>query len=412
MSVVIIGGGQAGARAAEALRSAGYKKRVTLIGNEPYIPYERPPLSKGVLQGASGVLEASVLPESYYKEQSIDLMLGVRAEEIDRTGRLVKLQGGESVPYEDLILATGLRSRPLMGVPEVADRVFCVRNIEDTNCLRPRLNKSADVLILGGGFLGMELAATARSMGCRVTVTERNPSILFKAVASEVAQHLAAVHKAQGVRIVTSAKPTLFKRAGSRVQVEFSNGDTLHADTIIAAIGSIPNTELAEAAGLEVQDGIVTDVYGRTSDPRIWAIGDVSRHYNATLDRTVRVESWQNAQNQAIRVGRSIAGELQPYTEVPWFWSDQFNWNLQILGYPHLWDEVVFRGDPTKERFSVLYLSQGRLVGANMINNGREMKPLRQLIESGARLDTKRVGDPTIAVNDARVLDVETTEAP
>ncbi|QKD42078.1 FAD-dependent oxidoreductase (plasmid) [Alicycliphilus denitrificans] len=407
MSVVIIGAGQAGARAAEALRKAGYKQSVTLLGEESYLPYERPILSKGVLQGTVDVGQTMLLPESFYKEQAITLMLGVRATAIDRTGRLVRLESGTCLPYENLILATGLRSRPLLGVPELGEQVFCVRTIEDTERLRPRLLRATEVLILGGGFLGMELAATARLMGCRVSVTERNPSILFKAVAAEVAQHLAALHEAQGVRVLTRAKPTHFKRVSNRVHVQFSNGETLVADTIVVAIGSIPNTELAEAAGLEVQDGIVTDDYGRTSDPHIWAVGDVSRHYNATLDRTVRVESWQNAQNQAICVGRSIAGDLQSYTEVPWFWSDQFNWNLQILGYPHLWDHVVFRGDPSKEKFSVLYLSQGRLVGANMINNGRELKPLRQLIEAGTRLDAELARDPSVALLDAVARSVE-----
>lgn len=407
MSVVIVGAGQSGGRAAQALRAAGYKASITLVGDEPHLPYERPPLSKALLEGTMALEKAHVLPADFYVKENVALHTGVRATAIDRDRRRLHLGDGRTLAYEHLILATGVRRRTLMGLPELEDHLFGLRTLDDMTRLKTRLHHGARVLVIGGGFLGMELAATACLRGCTVTVLERSPSVLFKAVASEVAKHLVTLHESHGVRVLTEVIPKNFRltSVSGPVQVELSNGETLTADTVIPAIGSLPNSELAEAAGLDVQDGIVTDAIGRTSDPHIYAIGDVSRHHNMSLDRVVRVESWQNAQNQATSVARAIVGDPKPYGEVPWFWTDQFSWNLQILGYPHVWDHLVIRGDVAKARFSVLYLSRGRVVGANMINNGRELRPLRQLIEDGAIIDPEIAAEPTRSLPDSR-LDV------
>ncbi|MGD9942304.1 MAG: NAD(P)/FAD-dependent oxidoreductase [Burkholderiaceae bacterium] len=388
MTVVIIGAGQAGARAAQQLRASGYRGRVMLIGEEPHLPYERPPLSKAVLQGSDSEASVTLQPASFYEAQAIELRLGVRAIRIRREQRQVDLADGSTLDYERLILATGLRSRQLLGF-ELGDRMRALRSLDDAAQLRSCLLPGARLLVIGGGFLGLEVAATARRLGCEVTLVERNVSLLYKAVAPLVGDHIVALHRRHGVRIIVGATPRRMSLSadGQRAMVELSNGEELMADTVVNATGSIPNTELAETAGIEVKDGIIADQFGRTSDPHIYAIGDVSRHFNPVIGRTVRVESWQNAENQSAAVARIVCGSTQPYGEVPWFWTDQYDMNLQIVGYPHAWDEVVQRGGGSPERFSVLYLEEGHVVGANLINNGRDTRLMSQWVAQRVRVD-------------------------
>ncbi|HEY0294441.1 MAG TPA: FAD-dependent oxidoreductase [Bordetella sp.] len=398
MTVVVVGSGQAGARAVEALRQNGYRGRVVLVGEEPYLPYDRPPLSKDVLlkQGGQYSQEGDLVPvldPDFYRARAIELRLGVRVVRIRRDDRAVDLADGSSLGYERLILATGLRSRPLKGF-ELDDLLHHLRTLDDALRLRQALRPGLRLLVVGGGLLGLEIAATARRIGCEVTVVERHPSLLYQSVAAVVGDHVTRLHHRHGVHILTGVTPcgmrvqTTDPQSGARAIVtDLSNGETLVSDRVVAATGSLVNTELAEACGLDVQDGIIVDAYGRTSDPSIYAVGDVARHYNPVLGRTIRVESWHNAQHQSAAVARVIAGAKTPYAEVPWFWSDQFDMNLQTVGYCSDWDRVVVRGDPNGRRFSALYLQGNRLVAANLVNNGREMPQAQRLIASQAALD-------------------------
>jgi NADPH-dependent 2,4-dienoyl-CoA reductase/sulfur reductase-like enzyme len=411
MTVVIVGSGQAGARAAEAVRRSSYAGRVVLIGEESHLPYDRPPLSKDVLLGRDDGGAATLFDRNFYASQGIELRLGTRVVRIRREDKAVELADASVIPYTHLILATGLRSRPLKGFA-LGDLLFHLRTIDDAQRLRKVLRPGRRLLVIGGGLLGLEIAATARQIGCEVCVVERHPTLLYSSVAPVVGAHVTRLHARHGVRILTGVTPRSMHLAQARqaefaseapqeaeqagaapstVVTELSNGETLTSDIVVAATGSIVNTELAEACGLEVQDGIIVDQFGRTSDPSIFAIGDVARHFNPLLGRTIRVESWHNAQNQSAAVAQVVAGSQAPYAEVPWFWSDQFDMNLQTVGYSSDWDRVVVRGDPAGRRFTVLYLQGNRLVAANMVNNGRDLPTARQCIVDHTPLDLDRL---------------------
>ncbi len=398
MTVVIVGSGQAGARAAEALRGCGYAGRVVLIGEESHLPYERPPLSKGVLLSRDDDGASTLLDRDFYESHAIELRLGMRAVRIHREDKVVELADASMVPYVHLILATGLRSRPLKGFA-LGDLLFHLRTFDDAQRLKKALSRGRRLLVVGGGLLGLEIAATARQIGCEVCVVERHPTLLYRSVAQVVGEHVTRLHARHGVRILTGVTPrNMYLEQGRQatpdiqtVVTELSNGETLTSDLVVAATGSIVNTELAEACGLEVQDGIIVDQFGRTSDPSIFAIGDVARHFNPLLGRTIRVESWHNAQNQSAAVAQVVAGSQTPYAEVPWFWSDQFDMNLQTVGYSSDWDRVIVRGDPESRRFTVLYLQGDRLVAANMVNSGRDLPAARRCIVNHTALDLDRL---------------------
>jgi NADPH-dependent 2,4-dienoyl-CoA reductase/sulfur reductase-like enzyme len=406
--IVIVGAGLAGARAAAALREAHYPGRIVLIGEETHLPYDRPPLSKDVLKGASPDTAVTLFAPDYYATHRIELMLGQRVVDVRRATKHVALADGRAVAYAHLILATGLRSRPLRGFA-LGEHLFHLRTLDDAQRLRDALRRRPRAIVIGGGLLGLEVAATARQMGCDVCVIERHPTLLYQSVAPVVGDYVMALHRRQGVRILTGVTPRNLalataadvpqlgtgNRAGdsarSEVLAELSNDEVLHADIVVAATGSIINTELAEACGLEVDDGIIVDPFGRTSDPSIYAVGDVARYFNALLGRTIRVESWHNAQNQSAAVAQVVAGLRRPYAEVPWFWSDQFDMNLQIIGYSSDWDRVIVRGNAKGPRFTVLYLEGNRLVAANTVNNGRDIRAAREYIAARTPLEFDRL---------------------
>lgn len=393
MGIVIVGGGRAGVSAAEGLRQGGYTGSVILVCEEPHAPYDRPPLSKEVLLNRVAGDLVPVLEDDGYDQNKIELWTGVRATRINREDKTLDLADGRSLPYEKLILATGLRSRKLSGYA-LGDRLHYLRSVDDARRLRERLASGTRLLVIGAGLLGLEIAATAKQLGCVVTVVEKYPSVLYRSVAPIVGDYVTQLHLRHDVRILTGTTVLDMHHCAENsraVRAELSNGKVMECDLVVAAIGSVVNAELAEACGLEVQDGIVADAYGRTSDPDIYAVGDVARHYNALLRRTIRVESWHNALNQSNAVGHAIAGAGQAYAEVPWFWSDQFNMNFQTVGYCSDWDHVVVRGDMSSGSFSVLYLQGGCLVAANLVNNGREMPQARKLIANPVSLDVDRL---------------------
>jgi 3-phenylpropionate/trans-cinnamate dioxygenase ferredoxin reductase component len=392
-AVLIVGAGQSGACTAVALREAGWKGPVVLLGEEPHLPYERPQLSKQALSGAS--IEELFRAE-LYEEKRIALRLDVRVEAIDRAESQVVLASGERLDYEYLVLATGLRARLLRGF-DLGDRLFHLRTRDDAQRLRGVLRPGLRVVVVGGGLLGLELAATTRQIGCEVTVVERLPAVLYQSVAPVVGEYVSSMHVREGVQIRTNLKVVEMSRdEHNPVRVVLSNDDALTTDIVIAATGSTINSELAEACGIDVQDGIIVDEYGRSSDPRIFAVGDVARHYNAALRRTIRVESWHNARNQSIAAARAIAGVPQPYAEVPWFWSDQFDMNLQIVGYSSDWDGIVVRGETSARRFSVFYLRGDRVVAANLINNGRDVRPARELVANALPVDRNLLAEERV----------------
>ncbi len=278
--------------------------------------------------------------------------------------------------------------------------MFYLRDIDDTLALREKLGEGTRLAIIGAGFIGLEIAATARKRGVSVTVIELAALPLARVAAPEIGEYMAQLHRGKGVDLRTGVKVTAIEDTGSELRIMVEGGEPIVADYAAIGIGAQPNVELAQQAGIECKDGIVVDQFGHTNDPKIFAAGDVTRHLNPLLDRHVRLEAWQNAQNQAIAVAKVMAGGDQPFSEVPWFWTDQYETNMQMAGAPDRWDRVVWRGEPTDPGFTLFQLLDGRVVAAVTINNARDMRFGRMLIQSGKIVDPAALGDKNTKLQD------------
>lgn len=398
--IVIVGAGHAGGRAAEALRAAGHLGRITLVGSERHPPYERPPLSKELLADAIPHEKTYLNPESFYAEKDIGLRLGTTVAAVDRKAQRIELEDGGTIPYDALLLTTGARARRLRLPGGEGSRVYYLRDIEDCLALRERLVPGARLAIIGAGFIGLEVAATARKRGVEVTVLELAPYPLARVAVPEIGEHVARLHRSKGVELLTGVKVTAIEETGSEVRIVVDGTPAVSADYAAVGIGAEPNTDLAHDAGIETRDGILVDQFGRSSDPAIFAAGDATRHFNPLLARHIRLEAWQNAQNQGIAVAKVVAGGEQPFSEVPWFWTDQYEMNLQTAGAPDKWDRVVFRGLPSDPGFTLFQLDGGKVVAAVTVNNAREMRFGRMLIQSGKIVDPELLGDKATKLQD------------
>ena len=398
--ILIIGAGQAGGRAAEALCSAGYAGPVTLVGDEAEPPYERPALSKGVLLGDETAESTHIHSRESWRAKGVELICGVRAEAIAPAGRSVLLSDGTRLEYGELILATGSRVRPLIGVDDTLGGVHYLRTIADARRLAWDLVPGRRMVVIGGGFIGLEVASSAAKRGLTVAVVERQPALLERALPGEIAAAVERMHRARAVDVRLGAGVTALLGTGRVSAVGLADGTELPADVVVIGIGIIPNTELAEGAGADSADGVVTDEYGRTSVDNVWAAGDVTSHYNPVLGRRVRLESWQNAQNQAIAVAKNAIGTRVPYAEVPWFWSDQHGVNIQMVGIAVPGAETVWRGDPSNGRAIAFSLVDGRMVCATAFNSGGEIRFARKLIETRQQVDAGVLADGSRKLKD------------
>ncbi len=394
----ILGAGHAGGCAAAALRANGFDGRITLIGRERHPPYERPPLSKDLLRGGMLVEQTYLQPVEWYEQAGIELRLGAEALHIDRQNRSIELDRGPRVYYDSLLLTTGARARRLPAAVTQSDAICYVRDIEDAIALRSKLVPGVRLGIIGAGFIGLEIAATAAKSGCVVTVFESQNQPLARSTPSEIGTFMVQLHRKHGVRLEFGCNIESIEEAGSAWILHTSDGGLFEADIVVAGIGAIPNAEIAEAAGLNVNDGVVVDEFGRTDDPAVFAAGDVTRHFNPKLNRSIRLETWQNAQNHASAVAKVMAGGDTAFAETPWLWSDQYDVNLQIAGAPLRWDEVVVRGDINTHQFTLFQLLDQHLVGVVAVNNGREMRAARRLLDKGARVDPAALSDMNIGV--------------
>lgn len=392
--VVIVGGGQAGLEAAAALRTQGYPGAITLIGEEAHAPYQRPPLSKEFL---SGKQEAESLPLralAYYEKHHVDLVLGERVAAIDREAKRVRLAGGGSVGYSHLILAVGARNRPLP--VEGAGHVLYLRTLDEAVALRQRIAEASSVAVIGGGFIGLEVAAAARAFGKQVTVIEAAPRLMARAVSPLLSDFFLEVHRGQGAEVILNAQVTKVEAGG----VILADGRNIAADLVVAGIGVIPNVELARAAGLDVANGIVVDEFMRTSDPAIFAIGDCAEHpnvfANALAGGRTRLESVQNAVDQAKCVARAIVGNPAPYRDVPWFWTDQHGIRFQMVGLAEGHDEFVVRGSIEDRKFSVFYFKGGRLLAVDSVNRFGDHVAARRILAARTPLSPAQAADETV----------------
>lgn len=398
---VIAGAGQAGGRAAEAMRRAGFDGRIVMVGEEHHVPYERPPLSKELLTTDQSFEKTYLNPAAFYAEQNIELRLGAKVEGIDAKAHRVVLGDGEALAYDKLLLSTGARARRLELAGAVLGGVHYLRSIEDSLAIKNELVAGASIVVIGGGYVGLEVAAGARTNGCEVTVIEIEDVLLARVTDRAVGRLYADLHRCRGTDVRTGVTAERFEGGGRIERVVCSDGSAFDADAVIVGVGIIPNAELAVAAGLAVENGILVDEFGATSEPDIYAAGDVANHPNPVLGHRLRLESWQNAQNQAIAVARNMCGARAPYAEVPWFWSDQFDVNLQMAGAPLKWDRLVYRGDPASGRFMVFYMDKDRVVAANAFNLGREVRLAKKLIET-----RKAVADADLADENTRLKDL------
>jgi 3-phenylpropionate/trans-cinnamate dioxygenase ferredoxin reductase component len=398
--ILIVGAGQAGGRAAEALRKSGWTGRIILVGDEVEPPYERPPLSKAVLTGEKMASVCRLLPENFYAEHGIEHIGATRVVSIDAAAHRAMLDDGRVFDYAKLILATGGRVRTLPFAPIGRPGVFYLRTIADSLALGAAFKRARRLVVIGGGFLGLEAAASARKLGLEVALIELAPHLLDRAMHHEIAHLVAAIHRRKGVEFHLGMTAAGLVGSHGIEAVELANRKRIAADLVLVAVGILPNVELAASAGCAVENGIMVDEFGRTSVADIYAVGDAANHPNPILGRRLRLESWQNAQNHAIAIAQGIAGTPTPYAEVPWFWSDQYEFNIQMVGAPLKTDRIVVRGDPAGGRFICFNLAGAALVGATSFNMGGETRFLRRLIERRAEIDPAQLADPTRKLRD------------
>ncbi|MFG1481176.1 3-phenylpropionate/cinnamic acid dioxygenase ferredoxin--NAD(+) reductase subunit [Xanthobacter sp. V4C-4] len=391
---VVVGGGQAGAAAVTAMRAAGFTGRIILVGAEPHLPYERPPLSKEVLvkpESARLVLH----PESFYAEKAVECRFGEAACHLDPEERRLELVSGDAVHFDKLLLATGARARAYPLLDALGPAAHTLRTIDDATALRGHIWPGRHLLVVGGGIIGLEVAASAATMGARVTVIERGGRLMARGTPAPMVDMLRALHLTHGVVFELGAELTDAAQGPTgEVTLKAADGRVFTGDVVVYGIGVELNADLAITAGLKVEDGILVDEYGRTSHPDIFAAGDVARQWNPARGAHLRFETWDNAQNQGTGVGRAmVTGEPCGF-EVPWYWTDQYGHNFQVAG-THEADEWLPRGDPAALKCTLLGLRDAVVVGAITVNNGREMRPARAMIANGFKItDRDGLADP------------------
>jgi 3-phenylpropionate/trans-cinnamate dioxygenase ferredoxin reductase component len=401
--IVIIGAGQAAARAVDTLRQRGYGKSLVVVGDEPHLPYQRPPLSKKYLAGALDRDQLLIRRARHYSEHAVEMRLGLRAVEIDRRAQRVRLSDGSALAYDALLIATGSRPR-LLRIPGAdSDNVHYVRTIADADTLRAKCEPGRRLVIVGGGYVGLEVAATCRQLGLEVTVLETAERVMQRVVSAEVSRIFAAEHARNGVRIScnTHVSALVVREGTRRVSAVLCDDGSEHpADIVVIGIGVVPEEQLAAAAGLQCSDGIVVDERCRTSDGAIYAAGDCTNHPSVRFGGRVRIESVDNAFEQAATAARNMLGEAAAHDKVPWFWSDQYDLKLNIVGLSGGHCMSVTRGSPASRSFSVCHLRRGELIAMEIVNNPKDQIAARKLVASGMRPDLDKLVDPQRALKD------------
>lgn len=394
--VVIVGAGQAGATVATGLAQAGYQGAITLIGEESYAPYQRPPLSKGFINGEVGVESLLVKPESYYAQKQIQLIKGCRVHSIHPEECSVQLDSGEQLKYGSLVLSTGSRPRVLPIQGAELSHVFALRGIDDAQAIKEALPEKGRLVIVGAGYVGLELAASCVKQGLDVTVLERAVRVMERSASPQVSEYYQNMHQAAGVKIVCDVYVSALQGEQQVTAVEAEDGRVWPADVVVIGVGAVANTELAQAAGLECDDGILVDAQCRSSHANIFAAGDCARQTHALLQTSLRLESVQNATAQARMIVAHIMNKPAPRNEVPWFWSDQFDVRLQIAGIVQPNYIQVLRGDPASGSFTVLHLQGDRLQALEAVNSPMDFTLGKRLIGEQIPVNTDSLIDASI----------------
>lgn len=390
--IIIIGAGQAGRRCAETLRELDSTAEIMIFGAEAHLPYDRPPLSKAVLLGKDPGTALFVRPAEFYADQRIALYLDEAVTRVAPVEKRVETARGRSLTYDALVVATGAKARHLV-MPGADDpRVMLLRNLDDALALRARLVEKPRLAVIGGGLIGLEVAASAQQLGCAVNVLEAGERLMARGLPASISARMAALHQQHGVRLHLGARLDRIESNAQELTLYLAD-ECLAVDLVLVGIGAAPETTLAEAAGLAVADGIITDRAGRTSQPDIYAAGEVARFpHPLSTETSTRQESWQVAQQQPVSVAHAIMGQDRPYDDIPWHWTDQYDCNLQVLGEPSDAIHQIERAEG--ERLTLLACdSDGRLCGAVLINNGRDATPCRRMIASGKVFDMAVLAD-------------------
>jgi 3-phenylpropionate/trans-cinnamate dioxygenase ferredoxin reductase subunit len=398
---VIIGAGQAGAQAVDTVRREGFSGRLVLIGAESELPYQRPPLSKKYLSGDLAQERLWFRHQAFYDEHHTELKLGMRASGLDTAGRRVLLADGSEIAYERLLLCLGASSRRVTCPGAELGGVHYLRDLGEAQRLRAELRPAAKVVIVGGGYIGLETAATCRQLGCEVTVLEMGDRLMGRVVAPLVSAFFAEQHSAQGVRLICNTRVAALEGDTRVRRVVCADGSVHEADVVVVGIGAVATTALAEAAGLACDNGIVVDEYCRTSDAAIFAAGDCTNHPSPHYGRRVRLESVDNAFEQARTAAQNLLGRGAIHDRIPWFWSDQFDNKLLIVGLSQGHDRIVVRGDPASRSFSVCYLAGRELLAVEAINHSKDYMAARKLIAERVPMDLDRLADPSVALKEA-----------
>ena len=402
--IVIIGASLAGASAAAALREGGFDGELQLIGAESQPPYNRPPLSKGYLRGEERFEDQLVKPSGYYAEQSIGLRLGIRATAIDPKRKVIGLDGGEEIPYDRLLVATGGRNRTLSAPGADLQGILQLRTVEDCDRIRAAARAGGRALVVGLGFIGSEVAASLHQLGVRVAAVEGHPVPLARVLGAEVGEVLASVHREKGVELVLEDSVAAFEGAGRVERVRTKKGRILECDLVVAGIGIVPNSELLAAARAAVDNGVLVDERCRTSLPDVFAAGDVANHLHPIFGR-LRVEHWNNGYQHGRAAARSMLGDTQPYDYLHSFWSDQYEHLIEYVGFAAAWDRLVFRGRPESRKFLGFYLKDGLARAAVGLNRGgdpedpkadSELKVVADLIRRRAPVDAAKLADEDV----------------
>ena len=391
---IIVGASHAAAMLAPSLRQQGWQGRIIVVGAEASIPYHRPPLSKDYLAGEKSLDEILIRPAKVYEKSEVEFILDTTVDSIDRARKTVRLSNNETLSYNKLALTVGSKVRKvnLPGVNQ--DGVFYLRNLKDVERISPYISPGANAVIVGGGYIGLETAAVLKKKGMNVTVLEMMERVLQRVTAPVLSEFYTRIHEEEGVSIRCGTGVTGFRGNGRVARVTCSDGNEFAADLVIIGVGILPNTELAEAAGLQVDNGIVVNGQAQTSDPEIFAAGDCTFHHNPIYDRWVRLESVQNATDQSRVIAGAACGKETSYNAVPWFWSDQYDLMLQIAGLSQGYDEIVTRGDPENSRsFAAFYLKSGRVIAVDAVNKPQEFMFTKKLIPANREVDKTKLAD-------------------
>ncbi|WJJ14362.1 FAD-dependent oxidoreductase (plasmid) [Prescottella equi] len=392
----VVGASLAGARAVETLRKDGFAGRVVLIGAEHHLPYDRPPLSKEVMLGRRSPGELLIHPANFYSDNDVDLMLGVRATGIDTHGRRIELASGRAVAADKVLLCTGTTPRR-PAIPGLhLEGVHFLRTVEDSLAIRDALACGISLVIIGGGLIGIELAASARALGNEVTVLERESGLMRRVLGARIGDRLSRMHSEQGIRIYTDTE--VDRIAGDRRvrRVHTSRGAVIDADVVVVGVGVLPATEVAEHSGIAIDNGIRVNEFCETTVSGVYAAGDVANQPLDAGEARIRLEHWQNAQNQGIAAARSMLGLREPFRDVPWFWSDQGETNIQAAGHLSPDDDIVWRGDPESLEFTAFHLRDSVLTGVVGVNRRRDVRMTMGLIDKKIRPEPSLLADPTV----------------